>query len=63
MWEYKTEIIKAQGFWTRGKFDGDGLSGLLNESGKQNWELVSFTSSNVGFGETGYGIAIFKRPL
>jgi hypothetical protein len=61
MWEYKTEVIKADKSFWGGKFDGERLDGILNDLGAQGWELVSFTAVSIGYGETARIIAVFKR--
>ena len=61
MWEYRTEIINAKTSFMGGKFNSQELDKKLNELGKQDWELVSFATSNQGFGDSRSIIAIFKR--
>jgi len=63
MWEYHTEIVKEGKSWLGGKFDGDILNSKLNEMGREGWELINFMTSNVGFGNSGYLIMIFKREI
>jgi hypothetical protein len=64
MWEYKVDISdinekgKKKGVITA-SFDEEYMAQVLNEFGRQNWELVSFVINSI----TEKAIAIFKRPL
>ena len=58
-WEYKTIAIKPKSIWSGAFQDNDAMDKILNELGKEGWELVStfFNSSNFQI------VSIFKRPI
>lgn len=59
--EYKTIELAAHGF-LGGKIDRVKFELLLNELGRDGWELVNAFDTNSGYGQTRDVIAIFKRP-
>lgn len=63
-WEYKVNSLKGKtkGFVSTSP-DNHDLELLLNELGRQNWELVScqLASNASGFGNT-HSQAVLKRP-
>lgn len=61
-WEYKTTRLAATGF-VGGKLDFPAFEALLNELGRQGWELVSTFYTNASGGVTRDVVAVFKRPL
>ena len=61
-WEYKTVKIDAKGF-AGGKFDQDKFEQLMNDVGRQEWELVNVFDTNQAYGSSRYIVATFKRPL
>ena len=63
LWEYNTVKLATTGFWVGGKFDDDQFNYLLNELGREQWELVAAFDTNQGSGNTRDVVAILKRPL
>jgi hypothetical protein len=61
-WEYKTVELAAEMTFLGGKVDPAKLDALLNDLGRQGWELVSAFDTNWGYGATRFVLAIFKRP-
>lgn len=60
-WEYKTVIIEPdEGIFTT-KFDGQKIYDILNEHGKEGWELVNVVSTNRIYGSSDLSICVFKR--
>ena len=59
-WEYKTIALEAHGF-LGGKLDRPKFEALLNELGRDGWELVNAFDTNQGHGQTRDVIAVFKR--
>ena len=59
-WEYKTIALEAHGFFG-GKLDRTKFEALLNELGREGWELVNAFDTNQGHGQTRDVIAVFKR--
>jgi Domain of unknown function (DUF4177) len=62
MWEYTSVSIAATGFWVGGNLDMVQFQSMLNEHGKQGWELVSSFDTNQASGATRNVIVVFKRP-
>lgn len=61
-WEYKLLSLQATGFWKGGGIiDQEKFEMLLNELGKDGWELVTSFDTNKNYGETKNVISIFKR--
>jgi hypothetical protein len=62
-WEYKTvtKEIKIAGFVVT-KPNVDSIDGLLNELGRQKWELVSCEIMPFGFFGRQRILAVLKRP-
>lgn len=60
-WEYKTIKLSTTGF-IGGKLDEDKLDQLMNNLGRDGWELVSAFDTNQSYGASRDVIAIFKRP-
>ena len=58
--EYQTKVIDTKFSW-RGKVNTEGFNQILNDMGREGWELVEVTASNQGFGNTESFICIFKR--
>lgn len=59
-WEYKTVALAAHGF-LGGKLDTGRFEQLLNQLGKEGWELVNVFDTNQYQGATRDVIAVFKR--
>jgi len=59
-WEYKTIELAAHGF-LGGKVDREKFDLMLNDVGRDGWELVAAFDTNQGYGATRDVIAIFKR--
>jgi hypothetical protein len=57
--EYKTEFVKAKGWWT-GKFNNTELQEQLNQNGMQGWELVNAVTV---FDTNDHVVFIFKRKM
>jgi hypothetical protein len=53
-WEYKVVYKKVA--WTTGTVDSNELESILNETGRERWELVSTAPNGLGL------MLIFKRP-
>lgn len=60
-WEYKTIKLKAKGF-LGGKFDELQLDGVMNDLGREGWELAAAFDTNEAYGSTRDVVVIFKRP-
>jgi len=60
MWEYRTELFPTGGF-LGGKFDERAMTAVMNELGRDGWELVSAFDTNQGSGQTRDVVLIFKR--
>ena len=60
-WEYIAIKVEVSGFWGD-KLKEPQLEGILNEYGRQGWELVSASSVAQMYGATKYLLTIFKRP-
>ena len=61
LWEYKSIALAAHGFFG-GKIDQEKFEEMLNELGREGWELVNAFDTNQGHGATRDVIAVFKRP-
>ena len=61
-WEYKTVKLATTGFWVGGNLDASRFSEMLNELGRDRWELVSAFDTNQSHGATRDVVAVFKRP-
>ena len=60
--EYKTMKLATKGI-LGGKFDAEELDNILNEYGRDGWELIAAFDTNKTYGETRDVVVIFKRPL
>lgn len=60
-WEYTTIRLAAHG-WLGGKLDTQQFELMLNNLGREGWELVNAFDTNQGHGATRDVIAVFKRP-
>ena len=61
-WEYKTIKLATTG-WVGGKLDEVKFNTMLNELGRDRWELVSAFDTNQSHGASRDVVAIFKRPV
>ena len=61
-WEYLTLKHKAGGIMG-GKFEEHEVDRLLNQHGRDGWELVSAMDTNMADGQTRFLVFIFKRPV
>lgn len=62
--EYKTVEIKPEKrAWKNPKFDPIRIDEVLNEMGKQGWELIAVEDKKIGYGYTEYFIYTFKREI
>ena len=61
-WEYKTVEFATKGI-TGGKVNINEFNSVLNEHGKNGWELVSCFVTNQSYGASRSVIAVFKRPI
>lgn len=59
-WEYYTYRYKAAGFWGT-KIEPAEVDAVLNEIGRQGWELVSVIAIGAAQGMTKELVMIFKR--
>lgn len=46
-WEYKTIKLATTGFWVTGNLDEAKFNDLLNDLGRDRWELVSAFDTNL----------------
>jgi hypothetical protein len=60
-WEYKTVKLKAKGLMG-GKFDETQLDAMMNDLGREGWELAAAFDTNEAYGSTRDVVVIFKRP-
>ena len=60
-WEYKTIKLRAKGF-IGGKFDEVRLDAVMNDLGREGWELAAAFDTNEAYGSTRDVVVIFKRP-
>lgn len=61
-WEYKTVKLRTRGFMGGGKFDETQLDTMMNDLGRDGWELTAAFDTNEGYGSTRDVVVIFKRP-
>lgn len=61
--EYDTVKVNTTGIWTGGGIDDDQFRQLLNQKGRQGWELVSCLVTAKGFGESKFIVAVLKREI
>ncbi len=59
-WEYKTIHYDTVAFLT-GKLDIPGLEKVLNDSGREGWELVDMAPHLTRLGKGGGMVLVFKR--
>jgi hypothetical protein len=59
-WEYKTIHYDTVAFLT-GKLDVVGLEKVLNDSGREGWELVNMAPHITRFGKGGGVVLVLKR--
>jgi lambda repressor-like predicted transcriptional regulator len=61
--EYKTVEIKPKETW-KSRFDATEIDQILNELGKEGWELITTEDKNgIGDGSTEYFYYTFKREI
>lgn len=60
-WEYKSVKLRLRGF-LGGKLDQDEVDMLLEESGREGWELVTILATALYQGRTRDAALVFKRP-
>jgi hypothetical protein len=60
-WEYKTVKLKAKGFMG-GQFEESQLDAMMNDLGRDEWELAAAFDTNQDFGSTRDVVVLFKRP-
>ena len=61
-WEYKTVKLKLGGF-LGGKIDQNQLDAILEQSGREGWELVTVFATALYQGRTQDAAMVFKRRL
>lgn len=61
-WEYKTVKHEAGRLFGLGKLDVAAFDRLLNELGREGWELVAVFVNNEVLGSSVQVSATFKRP-
>ncbi|MGF1610945.1 MAG: DUF4177 domain-containing protein [Kiloniellales bacterium] len=59
-WEYKTVKLRLRGL-LGGKIDQDELDGILNQAGREGWELVTVFATALYQGRTQDAAMVFKR--
>jgi hypothetical protein len=59
-WEYHTEYIDVRGFFGP-RIDPTALNAMLNQAGKDGWELVNMLDVDRGHGATAHLMFVFKR--
>ena len=59
-WEYKTVKLKLGGF-LGGKIDQNQLDTILEQSGREGWELVTVFATALYQGRTQDAAMVFKR--
>ena len=62
-YEYRTIVIDAKSSFLGGKIDPEGVNKVLNDEGRDGWELIEVAASNQGFGDTRGLVCIFKREI
>jgi len=60
-WEYKTVKLRTKGFWG-GTLDESRLDAMMNELGREGWELAAGFPTTESYGRTRDVVVIFKRP-
>ena len=60
--EYRLLKYDAMGF-NGGKLDLELIESEFGRMGEEGWELVDFTGTNSGFGESKWVVASFKRAV
>jgi hypothetical protein len=60
-WEYKVITLRTEGFWG-GKVDITELETVMNNLGRDGWELTAAFDTNESYGRTRDVVALFKRP-
>lgn len=61
-WEYRTMKLAAEGWFLGGKLDATKLDQMMNDAGRDGWELVAAFDTNHSQGQTRDAVLIFKRP-
>ena len=61
-WEYLTEIINTKGIFTT-KINAAEFNQILNDLGREGWELIDKTAMALEVGKTTSIICVFKREL
>ena len=61
-WEYKVVTIGTSGF-LGGKVEVSQLEALMNNLGRDGWELGSAFGTNEGYGRSKDVVLLFKRNL
>ena len=61
-WEYKTIKLGATGFWVGGNLDERQLDGMMNDLGRDGWELAAAFDTNKEMGATRDVVDEFKWP-
>jgi len=61
-WEYFTEVINTKGVFTT-KIDASEFNQILNDLGKEGWELIDKTPMALEVGKTTSIVCVFKREL
>ena len=60
-WQYKTVKLRARGL-LGGKVDEAQLDAMMNDLGRDRWELSAAFDTNEAYGSTRDVVVIFKRP-
>jgi hypothetical protein len=60
-WEYKTVKLKARGL-LGGKVDEAQLDAVMNDLGRDGWELAAAFDTSQSYGVTRDVVVIFKKP-
>lgn len=60
-WEYQTVRLRAKGFFG-GQVDEAQLDTMMNDLGREGWELAAAFDTNEGYGSTRDVVVVFKRP-
>ncbi|MBI5095187.1 MAG: DUF4177 domain-containing protein [Candidatus Hydrogenedentes bacterium] len=60
-WEYWTVTLKPTGFWTA-KLEDSEVTAILNNAGREGWELAAAPALTMSYGQTGGVLLLFKRP-
>ena len=61
--EFKTIKLGTTGFWSGGNLDTQQLDKMMNDLGRQGWEIVSAFDTNQLYGITREVVVIFKRQV